>query len=331
MPSNDADRRAPMKEAELRRNRANVSIAMIDANTTVANSLCTSFRELGYGKVELYRDIAPVELALHGRGIDLIIGDGDHQDGSLLELISRLRNGDLGHNPFTAAIVTSWSRERQTIRRAIDAGVDAILVNPISPGQLVERVQDIVRRRKPFIVTADYTGPERRRDPGRVSTVPAFWPPNSLAEKERGLYIDDADLNRRIDAAAREISEEKLRRSAFQLAFLQSLVDIAVEAEEPSVVAKAGLERLRRQAQKSVSLAKLDGQSDLLSGLGRVIIVVAEMIANVITDTGRVALRREIDLLLAMAFPGQLPAVTREDVSIAIGDYERRRQADLDP
>jgi hypothetical protein len=39
------------------------------------------------------------------------------------------------------------------------------------------------------------------------------------------------------------------------------------------------------------------------------ILIAAEVIANVMSDTGRGALRREIDLSLKMAFPEQLAAV----------------------
>jgi DNA-binding response OmpR family regulator len=318
-----------MDEQELKRNRGAVLVVLVDNNVSVATTLCGGFRVLGYGDVKLMRDVEALEAALHGPGFDLIIGDADIQDGALLNLVRRLRNGDIGRNPFTAVIVTTWNKDWTIVRSAIDAGVDDILVNPISPGRLSERIQTIVERRKPFIVTADYTGPERRRDPNRVSTIPAFFPPNSLAEKERGRFVDEADLKWRIDHSAREIAAEKLRRSVFQLAFLQGLADIAVNRDNAAASATGYLGQLRAQAKSTMELVRATGQPELGVHVSELTRVVAEMIKTAPMQTGLVAARREVDKLLSKIFTEETVTATRTDVNLAIRAYEQRRQAQL--
>lgn len=319
-----------MDELELKRNRAAVSIAMVDENVVLTNTLRSGFRVLGYGGIELYRDVSSLEVSLLRARYDLIIGDGDINGGKLLDLVRRVRNGEVGRNPFTAVIITSWSREWAMVRRAIDAGADDILANPISPGRLLDRIKVIIEHRKPFIVTADYTGPDRRRDPSRASTVPAFWPPNSLAEKERGRYVDDEDLEWRIGVSTVEMSMEKLRRLVFQLAFLEGLAHLALHRDGQSAMASEVLAKLLGQTQGAVDFAKANDILDVVKDLAGVIRVASDMIDTTPTRTGFVALRRDIDRLLKQMFPNQIISETRLEVDLAIRGYEQRRQAKLE-
>jgi DNA-binding response OmpR family regulator len=319
-----------MDELELKRNRAAVSIAMVDENVVLTNTLRSGFKILGYGGIELYRDVASLEVSLYGARFDLIIGDGDINGGKLLDLVRRLRNGEVGRNPFTAIIITSWSREWSMVRRAIDAGADDILANPIFPGRLMDRIKVIIEHRKPFIVTADYTGPDRRRDPSRASTIPAFWPPNSLAEKERGRYVNDEDLKWRIGVSTAEMCVEKLRRSVFQLAFLEGLAYLALHRDSLPAMTSEALAEILGQAQGMVGFAKANDKLDVVKDLAGVIRVAGDMISTIPTRTGFVALRRDIDRLLKKMFPTQSASATRLEVDLAIQGYEQRRQAKLE-
>ena len=165
-----------MYDRERGRNRSDVTIALMDGNVGLLNTLRSSIKNQGYRQIAVYRNVAELEGRLHGAGFDLIIGDANSDDDAMLDFVRRVRAGNLGRNPFTAVIVTTWNSDWSVVRRAVDAGVDDILVNPISPGKLFERIQQIVENRKPFIVTADYTGPERRRDSNRVSTLAEYSP-----------------------------------------------------------------------------------------------------------------------------------------------------------
>jgi hypothetical protein len=47
----------------------------------------------------------------------------------------------------------------------------------------------------PFMVSTDYTRPARRGDPGQILKVSHPFCLNNLAKKERGLYVENADLS----------------------------------------------------------------------------------------------------------------------------------------
>jgi DNA-binding response OmpR family regulator len=318
-----------MDEKDVKRNRATVSLALVDNNVSVGTTLCGSFRVMGYGKIKLIRDVAGLEAALHGPGFDLIIGSADIEDGAFLELVKRLRNGDVGRNPFTAVIVTTWSRSWATVRRAIDSGADDVLLSPVSPGGLSDHIQAIVGNRKPFIVTADYTGPERRRDPTRVSTIPAFHPPNTLSEKERGRLVDEAELKWRIDQSAREMAAEKLRRLVFQLAFLQGLAETALDRDGTPEAAMGHLSRLRTQAQRTTLMARVNAEPELAKHTAKMISTVEEMSGRAPLHTGLSVLRREADKLLSKVLTEKPITKMRADVDVAVRMFEQRRQAQM--
>ena len=86
----------------------------------------------------------------------------------LCALIQRLRQGKVGDNPFIVIIVTTWRRDGNLINHLINSGADDVLTWPFSAAQLGERLRSQVERRKQFVVTCDYIGPDRRRDPERA-------------------------------------------------------------------------------------------------------------------------------------------------------------------
>jgi hypothetical protein len=93
------------------------------------------------------------------------------------------------------------------------------------------RIRSHVERRKSFVITSDYVGPDRRRDPKRPSNVDLFEPPNSLQMKAQNRLSSD-EAAQRLDAAlktAREVLiSEKLRRDAFQICVLWRLLQQSI-------------------------------------------------------------------------------------------------------
>ena len=77
-----------------------------------------SFREVrafpGHGE---FKNALPARLPL-----DLIIVDTDLPDGDVFETIARMRNGNIGYNPFVPVIVLAWNTEGAVIGNAIDSG-----------------------------------------------------------------------------------------------------------------------------------------------------------------------------------------------------------------
>ena len=80
-------------------------------------------------------------------------------------------------------------------------------------------------RRRPFVVTSDYTGPDRRNDTNRGSEISQIQVPNSLRAKAKGTPMSPGELQQEIVGAITTINEEKLSRHAFQISFLEQVIE----------------------------------------------------------------------------------------------------------
>jgi len=103
------------------------------------------------------------------REVDLIFAEVTGGDGDICGLIQKMRQGEVGKNPFVVIIATAWMSASDIVKQVLLAGADDLVVRPFSTSRMMERVRTHVEARKGFVVTSDYIGPDRRRDPGRSS------------------------------------------------------------------------------------------------------------------------------------------------------------------
>ncbi|HLT78954.1 MAG TPA: response regulator [Ferrovibrio sp.] len=86
---------------------------------------------------------------------------GDAADG--LDLVRQLRRDPDSPMPFLPVIVATATVTRERIREALDAGVNEVLVLPLSPKALETRLREVVEKPRPFVRSSGYFGPDRRR------------------------------------------------------------------------------------------------------------------------------------------------------------------------
>ncbi len=123
--------------------------------------------------------------------------------------------GTSPHNPFAIIVVTAWTPSAALTTEILSAGADGILLRPFSAALLDQRIRTHVLQQKPFIVTNDYIGPERRAV-GRPSSAASFTPPNSLRTKIEGRADPDEAVRRfnaDLRAAWASLVDAKQRRN----------------------------------------------------------------------------------------------------------------------
>jgi two-component system, chemotaxis family, chemotaxis protein CheY len=94
---------------------------------------------------------------------DIIFLDWEMPIFDGLELIQMIRQPGANANPFVPIIMMTGHTERTRVTAARDAGITEFLAKPISAKGLYQRVYSVVAQPRPFIKTATYFGPERRR------------------------------------------------------------------------------------------------------------------------------------------------------------------------
>ncbi|MBS0470404.1 MAG: response regulator [Proteobacteria bacterium] len=182
---------------------------------------------LGFRRIEIATNLKSFADSIHRNPPDLAFCEAQGAGEELCQIIQDIRQGATAPNPFVVIIVTAWDKSTSLVTRVINSGADDLLLRPFSTAQLAQRIETHIERRKGFVVTSEYVGPDRRKDASRPSNVELFEPPNSLKMKakerltsERVMLRLDAELR-----AARELlNGEKLRRDAFQISVLWRLM-----------------------------------------------------------------------------------------------------------
>jgi DNA-binding response OmpR family regulator len=198
---------------------------------------------LGFRKTESVATLETFVEAIHKRPPDLALCEAQGADEELCKTIQQLRQGVGGYNPFIVIIVTAWEKNNGLINRVVSSGADDLLLRPFSTALLGSRIEAHIERRKGFVVTSEYVGPDRRGGSARPSNAELFEPPNSLKMKAKDKLSPEAIakvLDSELKSAREKMSMEKLRRDSFQVCVLWRLMqdERPRDGEPPTDLAK---------------------------------------------------------------------------------------------
>jgi DNA-binding NarL/FixJ family response regulator len=183
--------------------------------------------------------------------VDLVVVDLSEDDQAGARLVSNIRRRVAAFNPFIATIATSFTATSGIINSAVNAGTDSILLKPFSQQQMYEQVLNLIERRRPFVVTANYIGPERRpRSRPGPSSAQTIDVPNTLRDKLiQGRSYNQGEATAAIESAWGRVNREFSLRGAFQILYLIRLAKAAIDDPTQEDAAKE-LSRLRDTARE---------------------------------------------------------------------------------
>jgi DNA-binding response OmpR family regulator len=204
-----------------------VDVLIYDPVPANRNATRAAMYSLGFRRTETVPSLEAFVQAVQAAPPDIALCEAQGAAEELCTIIQQMRQGGAGYNPFIVIIVTAWEKSGALINRVVSSGADDLLLRPFSTALLGQRIEAHVDRRKGFVITTEYVGPDRRRDTSRASRVELFEPPNSLKMKAKDKLSNEA-IARRLDAelkSAREkLNAEKLRRDSFQVCILWRLL-----------------------------------------------------------------------------------------------------------
>ena len=93
---------------------------------------------------------------------DIIITDWMSNRGEGIQFVKQIRMNDDSPNKYVPIIMTAGSGNLNRVLQSRDAGVTEYLVKPFSARDLASRLGRMIEKPKPFIITDDYVGHERR-------------------------------------------------------------------------------------------------------------------------------------------------------------------------
>jgi DNA-binding response OmpR family regulator len=228
----------------------------VSANRTTTRAAMYS---LGFRKTETVSTLEDFVAALQANPPDIALCEAQGATEELCAIIQQMRQGGAGYNPFLVIIVTAWEKNATLINQVVSSGADDLLLRPFSTSLLGQRIETHVDRRKGFVITTEYVGPDRRKDMQRGANIELFEPPNSLKMKAKERLSGDVvarKLDTELKVAREKLTTEKLRRDSFQLCILWRLLQ-----EQPLLAGQAPPDLIKLQLlAKSVEARAKDSE-----------------------------------------------------------------------
>lgn len=158
-----------------------LQILLIDDNPHMRTIASAVLQSAGIRKVLEAGDGGSGLQILREHAVDLAIVDYNMFPLDGVEFTRLVRNSPDSTNPYLPIIMMTGHSGKQRVYEARDAGVTEFLAKPITAKGVLDRIQSVIWKPRPFVKTDGYFGPDRRR-----VTPPGF----------RGPYRRATDANR---------------------------------------------------------------------------------------------------------------------------------------
>jgi len=226
-----------------------------DANPQARQGIKGGLHMQGFREIEDVSSANDFRKKVGNDGYDLILMDGSLGVPEIAEVIKDIRQGRTFVSPFCVIFGVIDQPDPATLELLAEAGLDDVLVKPIALGNVLDRVERRIKRRKPFVVTLEYVGPDRRsgKRPG-AEEIPLVDVPNPLSYKAL-QNVDAKTFVHSEQTAIHRIEELKIERHAVQIDWLRGKISTQIqEKQDPTYfinrmvsVTKDLLEKLEEQ------------------------------------------------------------------------------------
>lgn len=216
-------------------------VLLSEPASVFSGALRSVLRGMGFRHVFQFETVAALRAEFAATGFDLWITNAEMPDGPVLDLVHDIRHSRIGRDIFIPVVVQSLDVTQALAAQTLNAGADLLWRLPTTGGQITDGIDMLVNRRRPFVVTCDYIGPDRRSKPREGRQIPLIPVPNPLRGKNDDPAID-------AEAVMRAISQQKVEAQAFQIGWLIDRIAPLMQDNPASEQAKQYLKRLHTMA-----------------------------------------------------------------------------------
>lgn len=203
-------------------------------NPGVRQGLREALKRSGVMNIMEVSTMVQVHKTLEEQSPDLLVVSSEIDGVFLGSMIKDIRHSRFGRHPFPLVVMLAMTAEFDYVRRIVDCGPDDILLVPVSPEQMLNRFLNLARLRKPFVVTHDYVGPDRRKSqrPGAgKEAVPMVEVPNPVAAKAD--KIEPTTFQRDVESVSQRLNTLKVERYGVQIRWLEKALRELFAKPEP--------------------------------------------------------------------------------------------------
>ena len=190
-------------------------VIVLDSMPASRDITKNSLYDIGFRRFQLTDNFDEAREMIGGGSASLMITDAFLANSSSAQLILDIRNGKVGPDPFLPIIALTWEPTVEIVHSIVNAGTDLMLTLPLSTGKLLSAIETVIERRKPFVVTSAYFGPDRRTA-ARIEgdSVPLIEAPNSLRRKTTNDKSGPS-----LEAALELVKDQRVERHVAKITF----------------------------------------------------------------------------------------------------------------
>jgi CheY-like chemotaxis protein len=166
-----------------------IRVLLLEDNMSMRTIIHTILQGLGGFEVYEAADTVSASRIVRERRIDLALVDFQLERGDGVQFVRDIRRSPADELRFLPIIMVTGHSERLRVEEARDAGVSEFVAKPLTAQALMARLEAAVMRPRPFVSSADYFGPDRRRRRAGVYAGPfrrADDPQRTATARERG-------------------------------------------------------------------------------------------------------------------------------------------------
>lgn len=142
---------------------ADLRVLLVDDNQHMRAIVTTVLAGVGVRHIRETRDGAEALEALKEWPADVAIVDFQMFPIDGVEFIRMVRNAPDSKNPYLPIVMMTGHSERSRVVDARDAGVTEFIAKPLTAKSVLERLQAVIYRPRPYVRAGNYFGPDRRR------------------------------------------------------------------------------------------------------------------------------------------------------------------------
>ena len=140
-----------------------LKILLVDDNHHMRLLLSEILRALGVRQLYEASDGAHGLQMMKNHPVDVVMTDLSMQPMDGIDFVRLLRNSPDSPNQMCPVIMITGHSTMQRVNEARNAGVNEFLAKPLTARGVIERLDRVVEHPRPYVRTADYFGPDRRR------------------------------------------------------------------------------------------------------------------------------------------------------------------------
>lgn len=149
------------------------TIAVLVANPALGSILTMVLASVPSFRVRPFESELALSVYMRIAPVDLVVTDFDATSARADRVARDLRDDDAVANPAFQIIALASSVTPETKAISVEAGIDEVIVKPMSPRYLLERVQSRLRQRTPAHASVQQALRRFRSKPSALPDFPA--------------------------------------------------------------------------------------------------------------------------------------------------------------